>query len=170
MFSRNWQMPQSLPGSILFPKSSKRLCLIYALCITLSDGKNQDSIPTGSFNMIHKLTRIVHFEIENFRWADLPSILEEKLELRSPPSRKLLSGTLSSIPLGNNVPKDQQQVDRNGDYQDQTEEQHDQPLPRCTEYASESFKGWETHRQCDYESDNNSNKRPYDSNSLLSID
>jgi len=68
------------------------------------------------------------------------------------------------------VPKDQQQVDRNGDYQDQTKEKRDQPHPRCTEYAYESVKGWDTHRQCDYESDNNSNKRPYDSNSLLSID
>lgn len=140
-------------------------------CVLLFQmGKIKTVFPTGSFNMIHRLPRIGHFEIENSRWDDVPSALEEKLSYEASPSRKLLSGTLSSFPLGNNVPKDQQQVDRNGDYQDQTEEQHDQPLPRCTEYASESFKGWETHRQCDYESDNNSNKRPYDSNSLLSID
>ena len=49
MFSRNWQMPQSLPSSTLLPKSSKRLCLIYALCITLSDVKIQDRVPNGQF-------------------------------------------------------------------------------------------------------------------------
>lgn len=81
-------MPQSLPSSILFPKSSKRLCLIYALCITLSDGEIQDRILNVRFSTIHKLTRIDHFEIENFRWDDVPRALKEKLSYEALPERK----------------------------------------------------------------------------------
>jgi hypothetical protein len=38
--------------------------------------------------MTHKLTRIVHFEIENFRWDDVPSALVEKLSYEALPERK----------------------------------------------------------------------------------
>jgi len=43
----------------------------------------------GSFNIIHKLTGIVHFEIKNFRWDDVPRALKEKLSYEALPERKI---------------------------------------------------------------------------------